>query len=451
MTKRFSQRRIAGMCIGCVLLAGVCSTAPSRLRAESVELLTFASEWEFEESEFFPSRGYLGTSTCSCAGTVHTSEEGRQLDDLLVRGNPPARWMDVALLEVDSTRSDANRFNVIWDDDGDPSGVLALVFFLVHPQFEVIAATISPGEADPPLYAGRLALMLERLGVDIPVAYGPSVPAFGHHTFPSEWRDFVNGFFGLDLCNVFDCHAAPLTIIPTGRADLLIADLLEKQVCQANRLVLFASGPLTNVYQAHLAWQSIASTQQIENLARTCLETEIMGGAINVPGNLGEGGSSPPNHVAEWNIWIDPIAAEEVFHGPDIAYLTPLDVTNQVLWSMSDVAELRSIGTCEADLAAALLQALIESIGFSAVYAWDIDAAALAAIRLAEGGSVTIDGQTLNVACSEHSLYVATSGPNEGGMSFGTGPHKTRIYQITPADAEMLKQYVIRTFADAAP
>ena len=451
MKRNLSWGLAAIACAGCLLAVPVGLMTWGQEQVEPVVVLPFISSLEFETGEFSPGRGYVGTPEYCVAVSDRTSEEGSQQDELPAKADPPVIRTDVTLVEIGSVSPDKNRFNVIWDDDGDPSGVLALLFFLVHPQFEVIAATISPGEADPPVYAGRLALMMERLGVDIPVAYGPSQPAFGDHTFPPGWRDFVNGFFGLDLCGTFDCHAAPITVIPTGSADLLIADLLETQACQADRLVLFASGPLTNVYQAYLAWQSVASTQQIEDVATNCLETEIMGGAINVPGNLGEGVSPPPNHVAEWNIWIDPVAAEEVFHSPDVAYLTPLDVTNQVLWSMSDVAELRSIDTCEADLAASLLQALIESIGYPAVYAWDIDAAALAALRLAEGGSVTINGRTWNTAWNEHCIDVATSGPNEGGMSFGSGPHKTRIYEITSADAESLKQYVISIFAQTAP
>jgi hypothetical protein len=49
-----------------------------------------------------------------------------------------------------------------------------------------------------------------------------------------------------------------------------------------------------------------------------------MGGALDVPGNVGG------HEQAEYNLWIDPAAAQEVLHGPVPVTLVPLDATNQV-------------------------------------------------------------------------------------------------------------------------
>ena len=45
---------------------------------------------------------------------------------------------------------------VIWDDDGSPDGVIALMYLMAHPNIEVKALTVSLGEAYPSVFAERL-------------------------------------------------------------------------------------------------------------------------------------------------------------------------------------------------------------------------------------------------------------------------------------------------------
>lgn len=78
-------------------------------------------------------------------------------------------------------------------------------------------------------------------------------------------------------------------------------------------LTLIALGPLTNVARA--IQLSPTTMQQLGRLV-------IMGGAIRVPGNV-----SP---VAEFNIFVDPHAADVVFRAGLPITLVPLDVTRQV-------------------------------------------------------------------------------------------------------------------------
>ncbi len=53
---------------------------------------------------------------------------------------------------------------VIVDDDGSPDGMLALLYFLRNPLFEVKAVTISCGEAHPELFAPHILQLLAGLG-----------------------------------------------------------------------------------------------------------------------------------------------------------------------------------------------------------------------------------------------------------------------------------------------
>jgi inosine-uridine nucleoside N-ribohydrolase len=41
--------------------------------------------------------------------------------------------------------------------------------------------------------------------------------------------------------------------------------------------------------------------------------------------------------VAEWNVWVDPVAAREVFSSGLDLYLLPLDETNKITWTMKDI------------------------------------------------------------------------------------------------------------------
>ena len=78
-------------------------------------------------------------------------------------------------------------------------------------------------------------------------------------------------------------------------------------------LTVIALGPLTNIARAI---QLAAATMQ----RLGCLV--IMGGAISVPGNV--------SAVAEFNIFVDPHAADVVFRAGLSTTLVPLDVTQQV-------------------------------------------------------------------------------------------------------------------------
>jgi len=78
-------------------------------------------------------------------------------------------------------------------------------------------------------------------------------------------------------------------------------------------LTIIALGPLTNIARA--IQLAPALMQQLGRLV-------IMGGAIGVPGNV-----SP---VAEFNIFVDPHAADVVFRAGVPITLVPLDVTTQV-------------------------------------------------------------------------------------------------------------------------
>ena len=64
------------------------------------------------------------------------------------------------------------------------------------------------------------------------------------------------------------------------------------------------------------------------DLAQQLESVYAMGGALFVPGNVRFGGP-PDNEVAEWNIYVDPTAAEAVIDSGLTVRLISLDGTNQ--------------------------------------------------------------------------------------------------------------------------
>jgi len=345
--------------------------------------------------------------------------------------------------------------DLIWDDDGDPSGLLGLLLFLAHPRINVVAASVVVGEAVPPVYSTRLALMLERLGCDLRVTYGPTEPSQGSNEFPDPWRRWVTTFFGLDVCQVVDCPGvSPTVIFPEPNADAVIAQAIMSTLRSPEDLVIFAAGPLTNVYWAFETWELLHTQGEIEQIANKALSLEIMGGAVDVPGNLVDWYENPPNDKAEFNMWIDPHAAAVVFGGPQKIHMTPLDVTNVVYWTLDDVVALEQIDSCIARVAAALLRKLYEAHGPQPFWGWDLDAAALTAIRVAEGGTVSVNGELWTPTISQHCLGVDTSPQYEGWTRsiFCRGDWNVAVYHVdTPAEAQLLKDYVISVFAQTAP
>ena len=245
---------------------------------------------------------------------------------------------------------------VIWDDDGSPDGVIALLYLLKDPRFRVEAITVSCGEAHPELFARNLTRMLARLGrTGIPVAAGRATPLEGDNAFPEAWRAATDDFWGVALPTAEqgdESISAAQLIIDTVRAS-------------SEPITILLTGNHTNLAEALRQDPSIA-----ENIA----VVEIMGGALDVPGNIASDYPDIPNEVAEWNIWVDPVAAADVFASSIPLRLVPLDATNHVVWTEADAAAWEK--SPEGEMAAEILRWMLRSWFPEGVYAWDVVAAA---------------------------------------------------------------------------
>ncbi|MCI0634516.1 MAG: nucleoside hydrolase [Actinobacteria bacterium] len=192
--------------------------------------------------------------------------------------------------------------HVVFDTDLAFDDIMALLYLLQRDDVVIDAVTIAgTGEAhcDPGV---RNALRLLALGDnrETPVACGRETPLQGTNAFPDEWRTAVDDLTMLDL------PAVERGADPRGATQLLL-DTLDGDA------TLVTLGPLTNVADALRADPGLASRVPA---------FIAMAGAIDVAGNT-------PNGVAEYNVWVDPLAAKEVIEGMEIT-LVPLDATDDV-------------------------------------------------------------------------------------------------------------------------
>jgi inosine-uridine nucleoside N-ribohydrolase len=127
-------------------------------------------------------------------------------------------------------------------------------------------------------------------------------------------------------------------------------------------VAVFVSGPCTDLARALRLDPGIR-----EHISAVY----IMGGAVYVPGNLTDFSAYPDNVSAEWNIYIDPLAASEVFESGLPIVLVPLDATNQVRASMADTARWRQGGRV-ADFAADFYDMLLGGSSESEMSLWDV-------------------------------------------------------------------------------
>jgi purine nucleosidase/pyrimidine-specific ribonucleoside hydrolase len=247
---------------------------------------------------------------------------------------------------VDTPQADASMTPtpLIVDDDGSQDGMTALAYMLANPKFDIQAITIAQGIAHPEIFVDNLERMLGRLDVTgIPIGVGRPDPLAGNNAFPEFIRDESDTFW------------SPFVTLPETAPSVEkrpAAELIVETIQQSPEPVaILATGPLTNIAEALRLDPTI-----IDNIS----VIEIMGGAVFVPGNLSILPFPPfsTNTTAEFNIWVDPVAAQEVFEAGEQGLniqLTPLDATNKIEFDRDDYQAWLATGTPESIIAAEFL------------------------------------------------------------------------------------------------
>ena len=120
-------------------------------------------------------------------------------------------------------------------------------------------------------------------------------------------------------------------------------DKIIKIVKENENITLVTLGPLTNIARA---------IEKDNDAMKRVKQIVIMGGAIKVPGNK--------SRVAEFNIFVDPDAANIVFNFPVKKFLIPLDACNHVQLQLEDFEKLNGTNLYEPIMA--MMKPYIENI-----------------------------------------------------------------------------------------
>ncbi|HHQ4706377.1 TPA: pyrimidine-specific ribonucleoside hydrolase RihA [Aeromonas veronii] len=216
---------------------------------------------------------------------------------------------------------------VILDCDPGHDDAIALILALASPELKVLAVTTSAGNQTPDKTLNNALRILTLLGRDdIPVAAGAPKPLARELII----ADNVHGESGLDGPKLPDPAFAPQAM--TG-IELMARCLRESP----QPVTLVPTGPLTNI-----ALLLAAHPELKGKIARIVL----MGGAA-------EAGNWTP--AAEFNIYVDPEAADMVFKSGIPITMCGLDVTHEAQVMDEDIERVRAITNPVAQCVAGLL------------------------------------------------------------------------------------------------
>ncbi|AWA05943.1 pyrimidine-specific ribonucleoside hydrolase RihA [Aeromonas hydrophila] len=216
---------------------------------------------------------------------------------------------------------------VILDCDPGHDDAIALILALASPELKVLAVTTSAGNQTPDKTLNNALRILTLLGRDdIPVAAGAPKPLARELII----ADNVHGESGLDGPTLPDPAFAPVAMTALE----LMAKCLRES---PEPVTLVPTGPLTNI-----ALLLAAHPELKQKIARIVL----MGGAA------GAGNWTP---AAEFNIYVDPQAADMVFKSGLPITMCGLDVTHQAQVMDEDIERVRAITNPVAQCVAGLL------------------------------------------------------------------------------------------------
>ena len=214
----------------------------------------------------------------------------------------------------------------IIDTDPGTDDAVAFIDALNSPELDILALTTVGGNASLEDTTRNALDLMDLLGrPDIPVYRGAETPLTGEFPFAYDFH----GPGGLSI-PVPDSESSTR---PEPAADYIQEAAME----HSGDLVILALGPLTNIAQALI---------NRPDLRDHIKELVVMGGAVEVPGNI------TPH--AEFNTYCDARAANVVFQSGVPVTLIGLDVCRQVFFTRD--ADWSSATSHSERLAARLIQ-----------------------------------------------------------------------------------------------
>ena len=221
--------------------------------------------------------------------------------------------------------------NLIIDTDMGWDDIIAISLLLKNPNYKIIGITVT-GCGETHINRGvELALQLVTLGnrPEIVVVAGADKPTQYDHQFPESFRNIMD-----TACGLKKYLPKPVGVNDNRSAWQFINDSLDNE---ENQITILSLGGLTNISRL----LEMNPRPQLENINKIV----IMGGAVNVDGNVASLNNSNLNYdqgtiystntYAEWNIFLDPIAAQVVFNSEIPIKLVPLDACDYAILDAS--------------------------------------------------------------------------------------------------------------------
>jgi purine nucleosidase len=209
---------------------------------------------------------------------------------------------------------------IIIDTDPGQDDAVAILLALACPEeIEVLGITAVAGNVPLPLTQKNARIICELAG-------RPDVLVYAGCDAPLQRKlvtaEHVHGKTGLDGPVLAD----PVMALQPGHAVDFIIETLRTQA--PGTVTLCPLGPLTNIAAAFIKAPDIVG--RVEQIV-------LMGGAYFEVGNI--------TPAAEFNIYVDPEAADIVFKSGVPLVVMPLDVTHKALTNRARVEAFRALGT----------------------------------------------------------------------------------------------------------
>jgi purine nucleosidase len=208
---------------------------------------------------------------------------------------------------------------IIIDTDPGQDDAVAILLALASPELEVIGITAVAGNVPLALTQTNARKICELAGRPDIKVYAGAVRPLMRRLVTAE---HVHGRTGLDGPTLPD---PTMPLQETYAVDFIVETLMAEE---PGSVTLCPLGPLTNI---------AAALNRAPEIAGRIKEIVLMGGGFF------EGGNVTP--AAEFNIYVDPHAAEIVFSSGIPIVMMPLDVTHKALTTAKRVAAFRALGT----------------------------------------------------------------------------------------------------------
>ena len=208
---------------------------------------------------------------------------------------------------------------IIIDTDPGQDDAVAILLALASPELDILGITAVAGNVPLKLTEKNARKICELAGKpETRVFAGASRPLMRQLVTAEE----VHGKTGLDGP---DLPEPTMPLESQHAVDFIVETLMREE---PGSVTLCPLGPLTNIALALIREPKIASR---------------IGRIVLMGGGFFEGGNVTP--AAEFNIYVDPHAADVVFRSGAPIVMMPLDVTHKVLTRAGRVAAIRALGS----------------------------------------------------------------------------------------------------------